>query len=100
MRRPVSIDVLLVSDLFVALTRPPMIMGVTADYLAVSGMISLCGFILFSSLICLLVYLPLHLIGFFACLYDCNIFRLISKRSMCLNVANKSIWGCQCYEPF
>jgi len=93
-------ELLLVNPLFVGLTRPPMMFGVTMDYLGISVMVSLCGFILFSSPLYLLIYLPLHVVGVIACLIDHNIFRLMFKKLNCLNVPNKRIWGCQSYEPY
>ena len=89
-----------ISPLFVGLTRPPMMLGVTMDYLGISIMISLCGFILFSSPLYLLLLLPLYVVGVIACAIDNNIFRILFKNIECLNVPNKRIWGCQSYEPY
>ncbi len=91
---------LIISTVFVGLTRPVMMFGVTMDYLGISIMITLCGFILFSSFAYLLIYIPLHLIGVIACAVDHNIFRLLVKKLDCLSVPNKKIWGCQSYEPY
>ena len=93
-------DRLLISPLFVALTKPAMIMGVTLDYFGICAMIALCGFIVTSSALYLLLYIPLHILGVIGCMIDHNIFRLVMKKSECLPVENKSIWGCQSYEPF
>lgn len=93
-------ELLAISPLFVGLTRPPMMFGVTMDYLGISVMIALCGFILFSSPLYLLIYIPLHVMGVIACAIDHNIFRLMFKKLECLNVPNKRIWGCQSYEPY
>ena len=89
-----------ISPLFVGLTRPPMMFGVTMDYLGISIMVALCGFILFSSPLYLFLYIPLHVFGAIACAIDPNIFRLIIKNTECLNTPNKKIWGCQSYEPY
>ena len=89
-----------ISPLFTGLTRPPMILGVTMDYLAVSGLISLCSFIMFDSPLYLILYIPLHIFGVIACAIDPNIFRLLAKKFECLPTANKKIWRCQSYEPF
>lgn len=93
-------EALTINPLFVGLTRPPMMFGVTMDYLGISVMISLCGFILFSSPLYLLTYLPLHVVGSIACAIDHNIFRLLFKKLDCLNVPNKRLWSCQSYEPY
>ena len=95
-----SIEDLNINPLFVVLTRSPMLLGVTMDYLGISIMLALCGFILFSSPVYLLIYIPLHVFGVIACAIDHNIFRLLIKKLECLNVLNKGIWGCQSYEPY
>lgn len=95
-----SIEDLNINPLFVVLTRPPMLLGITMDYLGISVMVALCGYILFSSPVYLLIYIPLHIFGVIACAIDHNIFRLLIKKLECLNVPNKGIWGCQSYEPY
>jgi type IV secretion system protein VirB3 len=88
-----------ISTIFAGLTRPPMIMGVTVDYLSVCFMLSVIFFILSNSFEYLLVYIPLHCLGWLACKLDHHIFRLFSKKLQCQNVPNKRLWGCQTYEP-
>jgi type IV secretion system protein VirB3 len=91
---------LMISPVFVGLTRPPMLLGVTMDYLGITIMIALCGFILLSNPLYLLIDIPLHVMGVIACAIDHNIFRLLFKKLDCLNVPNKRIWGCQSYAPY
>ena len=93
-------EILAINPLFVGLTRPPMMFGVTMEYLGISIMIALCGFILFSSPLYLLTYIPLHIVGVIACAVDHSIFKLLFKKLECLNVPNKRIWDCQSYEPY
>ena len=93
-------EALLIHPVFVSLTRPSMIFGVTMDYFGISVIISLCSFILFSSPLYLLMYLPLHVMGVIVCAIDHNIFRLMVKKLECLTVQNKKVWGCQSYEPY
>ncbi len=93
-------EMLDINVVFVGLTRPPMLFGVTMDYLAISAMITLCGFIITFSPIYLFLYVPLHVVGAIACAIDPNIFRVLVKKLGCLNVPNKRIWGCQSYEPY
>lgn len=93
-------EALVINRLFVGLTRPPMLLGVTLNYLGIGGLIALSGFVLFSSPWCLLSYIPLHLFGVAACAIDPNIFSLFFCNLNCLNVPNRFIWGCQSYEPY
>lgn len=91
---------LAISPLFTGLTRPPMIMGVTLDYISICFLLTIVAFIGANSPFYLLLYLPLHVFGWVACKIDVNIFRIILKRLECQNVPNRKIWGCQSYEPF
>ena len=89
-----------ISPIFTGLTRPPMVMGVTLDYMSISFMIAICGFIMAGNILYMVLYLPLHIFGWVACKIDHNIFRILFKKLECLNTPNKKIWGCQSYEPF
>jgi len=86
--------------LFTALTRPPMCLGVTLDYLSISVILALCGMIAANNVAYLLLYIPLHTIGWLACYTDPHCFRLLAKRLLCQQVPNASLWGCQSYAPF
>ena len=89
-----------INPIFVGLTRPAMMMGITLDYLSVCFMIAVSAFIAANSIKYLLLYVPLHIFGWIACKVDHNIFRLLAKKMEFINVPNKKIWGCQSYEPF
>lgn len=93
-------EMLDISPIFAGLTRPPMIMGVTLDYLSMCFIAVISAFILFNSFKYLILYIPLHIFGWIACKIDHNIFRILSKRLEFINVPNKKVWGCQSYECF
>lgn len=93
-------ELLIVNPVFVGLTRPPMVLGVTMDYLGLTVILSLSSFILFATPWYLLMLLPMHVIGVIACAIDQHIFSLLLKRLSCQNVANKKYWGCQSYAPY
>jgi type IV secretion system protein VirB3 len=88
------------SPLFTVLTRPPMILGVTIDYICIIALFSMCLFIITGSPLYGIVYIPLHVFGWIACKVDVNFFRVITKLIECPNTLNKKIWGCKHYEPF
>jgi len=92
-------DELWVSPLYTALTRPAMVMGITLNYLALSVLFSLCSFILMNSIFYLALYLPLHVIGYIACLVDQDIFTILLKKTHCPRVYCFKIWGGQSYAP-
>jgi len=91
---------LLISPLFTGLTRPPMMMGITLDYLCLCTLVAMCLFIIANNPLYLIIYLPMHMVGWIACKIDHNIFRIFIKRAECHYSPNKHIWGCQSYEPF
>lgn len=93
-------ETLHISPIFAGLTRPPMVMGVTMDYISLCFILVLALFILFNSFTYLVFYIPLHMGGWMLCKIDHNIFRILIKKSEFINVANKKIWGCQSYEAF
>ncbi len=90
---------LIVAPLFVALTRPPMFMGVTLEYFAIAGMVAMGLFIGLGNPLYLMAYLPLHVLGWLVCHYDPNGFRVLLTSLECLPVPNRRYWGCQSYDP-
>ena len=88
------------SPVFTGLTRPPMIFGITLDYLCWCLMTSLGLFILGDSVGYFITYVPLHLVGWMACKMDPHIFRIFLKSLACTYCPNQKLWGCKAYEPF
>lgn len=89
-----------ISPLFQALTRPPMIFGVTLDFASYSFLLTLCVWLLSGNFIYLSMYLPLHVIGWVACKFDPNILQVWTKSTLILPSKNKALWGCDSYEPW
>lgn len=81
--------------LFLGLTRPPMLLGVSYTFAALNGMISLMAFVITSSFFYLLVLLPgLHMMGWFICLKEPRAIELlIAKSSKCSICRNRSAHG-------
>lgn len=76
--------------LFLGLTRPPLLLGVSYTFAALNGIVSLLAFVITSQFFYLLVLLPgLHLIGWFICLKEPRAIELLmaktSKCSVCRN---------------
>ncbi|MBB71498.1 MAG: hypothetical protein CMF50_03785 [Legionellales bacterium] len=89
---------LAVSPVFIALTRPPVIFGVTLEALCVNVVVCLLLFILAGSPLYLLLFPPLHSIGWLACRYDCHCFQMLAKRYLvCGLTPNRHFWRCQRY---
>jgi len=89
-----------ISPLFAGLTKPPMVAGITLDYLCVSCLLAICSFIIMDSPLYLVIYVPLHVVGWVLCKIDPNIFSILMKRAEFAYSPNKAFWGCKSYEPF
>ena len=56
--------------LFLGMTRPAMVGGVTYTYCAINGMVSCLAFLGSGHLALFLVAIPIHVLGFALCLKD------------------------------
>lgn len=81
--------------LFLGLTRPPMLLGVSYTFAALNGIISLLAFVVTGSFFYLLVLLPgLHLMGWFICLKEPRAIELfIARMSKCNVCRNRYYYG-------
>jgi type IV secretion system protein VirB3 len=81
--------------LFLGLTRPPLIVGVSYTFAALNGIISVLAFIMTSNFIYLFLVLPVvHMIGFFICLKEPRAIELmIAKFSKCNICRNRYYYG-------
>ncbi|WP_420606744.1 type IV secretion system protein VirB3 [Novosphingopyxis sp.] len=86
--------------LFVALTRPQMLAGVTYSFFVINGVLAAELFLIFKSLWVLAIALLIHGIGVIMCLREPRIFDLwIARVSRCPRVRNHAIWRCNSYRP-
>lgn len=86
--------------LFVALTRPQMLLGVTYGYAVANAIITTELFLLFKSPWVLLAAILFHLLGWLACLRDPHIFDLwLTKVRRCPRVRTYGSWRCNSYRP-
>lgn len=93
-------DAIRLHPIYAGMTRPPMFLGITLYYLMLTTFITVVGFMMTNSAQFLILYIPLHIIGWIGCKLDANFFRVMMKKTLCTPVRNKSFWGCQSYEPF
>jgi type IV secretion system protein VirB3 len=91
-----------VHPLFVGLTRPPMIYGVTVTFLVINIGFALAIFVLTTSFTTPLTWACLmHGIGYCCCAYDPHFFDLwMGKLQSISDSKNHGYWGCYSYEPF
>lgn len=83
------------NPLFLGLTRPPMLFGVSYTFAAMNGVISLLAFIMTNKFFYLLVLLPgLHSIAWFICLKEPRAIELfIARNSKCTLCRNRMYHG-------
>jgi len=87
-----------VDPLFLGLTRPAMFWGVTHSFFVINLLISLIGFLAAHSWLALLLAVPIHSLGYLACLRDPHVFDLaFVKASRCARCVNRHFWGATTY---
>jgi type IV secretion system protein VirB3 len=85
--------------LFIGLTRPQMLLGVTYSYAVVNAILTTELFLVFKSGWVLLAAVLIHLIGTVACLRDPHIFELwLTKVRRCPRIPNHRQWRCNSYR--
>lgn len=86
--------------LFVALTRPQMLFGVTYGYAIGNAIVTAELFLLFKSIWVVPAALIFHVVGWLACLRDPNIFSIwLVKAQRCPRIRNYRRWRCNSYRP-
>jgi len=83
------------NPLFLGLTRPPLLIGVSYTFAALNGISSLLAFVITNSFFYLLVLLPVvHAIGWFICLKEPRAIELfIARMSKCNICRNRFYHG-------
>ena len=86
--------------LFVGLTRPQMLLGVTYGVAVINAIVTTELFLIFKSVWTLLAALLLHGVGWLACLKEPHIFEMwLTKVRRCPRIPNYRIWRCNSYRP-
>lgn len=87
------------NPLFVGLTRPTMIFGVSIQYGMLNMMISVVGFIQSTSIWVIFMAAVIHLIGYLLCFKEPRFMELyLNKGSKCNQCPNKSFYGANSYS--
>ena len=86
--------------LFVALTRPLLLLGVPFSFAVLNGVVTTELFLIFKSIWVLGVALVLHLVGAAVTVADSHAFDLwLTKVRHCPRVPNYRLWRCNSYRP-
>lgn len=85
--------------LFVGLTRPPMIFGVSYAYGLVNFMVCLIGYIVTTRFVFFISVLPVHMVGYYLCSKEPLFIDLFLVRSsLCSRSKNKLYHGVNSYD--
>lgn len=86
--------------LSVALTRPPLVLGVRYEVFAIIGILTLIVFIATGVLKTLLLGFPLYFVGLYLCNIDPFYFHILEVlASHRRAIANSGYWGARSYGP-
>lgn len=90
----------LVADpLFIGLTRPTMIFGVSIQFAMLNMMISVGAFIQTSGVGIIFIALAVHLVGYLLCFKEPRFMELyLNKGSKCNQCPNRSFYGANAYS--
>lgn len=85
--------------LFIGMTRPPMIAGVTFLFMGLNAFGVAFLFVLTKNFLVLLIFIPLHAVGYLICLKDPQLLDVIVKKTQkSSGVPNKKYWSGTSYE--
>ena len=85
--------------LFIAMTRPPMLMGVTFIFMGLNMFSVAFVFVITKNLLHLLFMIPIHAVGYLICLKDPQLIDVMVKKSQKTSgVTNKKFWSGGSYE--
>ena len=85
--------------LFIGMTRPPMMAGVTFKYMGLNAFAVLIFFTMTTNPLHLLVFLPIHSVGYAVCLKDPQLLDImITKLQKSAGVPNRKYWSGISYE--
>ena len=85
--------------LFIGMTRPPMIAGVTFMYMGINAFSVFILFTLTANPLHLLVFLPFHAVGYAVCLKDPQLLDImLTKLQKSAGVPNRKYWSGISYD--
>jgi type IV secretion system protein VirB3 len=86
---------------YLGLTRPAMLCGVTQSFFVINAALCMIGFLGTGSFLPLLLGAPLlHGIGYLACLRDARTFDIWLVKARFLRCLNRAHWLANSYDPF
>jgi len=96
----VSDEAVEIDAVFLAMTRPPMFMGVTYTFFVINGTVTTMVFLAANNLLAFLIGIPVHIVGYLLCLKDPRIFDIWRVRLLKTpNHRNRGFWNANSYIP-
>ncbi|MFQ3307732.1 MAG: type IV secretion system protein VirB3 [Candidatus Midichloriaceae bacterium] len=87
--------------LFVGLTRPPLLFGVSYNYFIINAFVCMISYILSSNFIYLAVAFPIHGLGYYLCSKEPLFIELFKvKAEKCSRCKNRFFHGANSYDQF
>lgn len=94
---------IVVDPLFVGMTRPPMVWGVSYSAMLVNVVLTMEAFIVTKNLVWLLAFLPVHGVLYLVCMYEPRFFDLLQlwgrTRLKALIGGTLRFWKSNSYSP-
>lgn len=88
-------------SLFVGLTRPPLLLGVSYMYVILNAMGCMLAYIITSNFKYLGIMVPIHLVGYFICSKEPLFIELFKvKAEKCSRCKNRFYHGANSYDQF
>lgn len=87
--------------LFVGLTRPPQLFGVSYTFFVVNALLCMMSYIATSDFRFLAMSVPIHLIGYYICSKEPLFIEIFKVRAdKCSRCKNRFYHGANSYDPF
>lgn len=86
--------------MFLGMTRPSMVLGVTYSFFVINATVTTITFLAMNNLLAFLVGIPVHTLGYLACLKDPRMFEIWRVRLLKTPpTRNRDYWNANSYTP-
>ena len=87
--------------LFLGLTRPPLLFGVSYNFTVLNALVCMVLYIIETNFLYLVIAFPIHAVGYYICSKEPLFIELFKVRAQkCSVCKNKFFHGANSYDPF
>ncbi len=87
--------------LFLGLTRPPLLFGVSYNFAVLNALLCMVLYIMYNDFLYLVIAFPIHGLGYYVCSKEPLFIELFKvKAQKCSRCKNKFFHGANSYDPF